>query len=85
MNQRRNSVCPHSPPRYSRYLPPRCLTPTVHAAQPTDSQQSAWNLDFTENPKLPSAFREFAVPRPDGTIMRAYLANIGPNADARDR
>ena len=60
-----------------------CLTSTVHAAQPTDSQQSAWNLDFTENPKLPSAFREFAVPRPDGTIMRAYLANIGPNSDAR--
>lgn len=52
-------------------------------ADADDPPQSPWTLKFVENPRLPRPFRQFTVKRPDGSRMRAYLANF--NGRLNDR
>ncbi|MBN2562889.1 MAG: alpha/beta fold hydrolase [Phycisphaerae bacterium] len=48
-----------------------------------DPDPLLWKLAFVDNPKLPPVFREFAVPRADGSTLRAYLAHFAKAADTR--
>ncbi len=55
----------------------------VVAGQVGEPPDGGWSLAFVDNPQLPPVFREFAVTRPDGSSMRAYLADFAKDREKR--
>lgn len=51
----------------------RCLALCVLLAQAAPAEERPWSLEWVENAQLPAAFRQFEVPRPDGSRMRAFI------------
>jgi len=54
-----------------------CALSAALAASPATQPAAppGWKLAFTDNPKLPRGFRQFTVPRPDGSTQTAFIAD----------
>ncbi len=54
-----------------------CALSAFLAASPTSqpSTPASWKLDFSDNPKLPKGFRQFSIPRTDGSTQTAFIAD----------